>query len=165
MSSPIEYIRLAEVKKIAGLGTTKIYDLIKDGEFPAQVSLGSRAVAWVRHEVEAWAENLAINARVNAGPKSQPAAQMPVAPSTPPPRKSRKDSPNALTPRAPLVKGELYRTAGTLDGITVDLWATNAGTVYLSSGPLFNAHLSAAAAAELGRSLIEAAAAVEGGAK
>jgi len=67
----IEYIRLDEVKKMTSLGTTKIYDLIKNGEFPAQVSLGGRAVAWVRHEVQQWARDRLELAR---GIRRQPAA-------------------------------------------------------------------------------------------
>lgn len=51
----IEYIRLPEVKKITSLGHSKIYAMIKDGQFPDRVSLGGNAVAWVRHEVQAWA--------------------------------------------------------------------------------------------------------------
>ncbi|MCY1396450.1 Prophage CP4-57 regulatory protein (AlpA) [compost metagenome] len=53
----IEYIRLPEVKKIVGLGTTKIYAMIKEGDFPAQVNVGGRAVAWVLHEVQQWARD------------------------------------------------------------------------------------------------------------
>lgn len=50
----IEFIKLPEVKKITGIGTTKIYQMAKDGEFPRQVKLGARAVAWVRAEVLEW---------------------------------------------------------------------------------------------------------------
>lgn len=51
---PVEFIKLPEVKKITGVGTTKIYEMAKAGEFPRQVKLGSRAVAWVRSEVLEW---------------------------------------------------------------------------------------------------------------
>lgn len=50
----IEFIRLPEVKKLVGLGTTKIYMMVSEGQFPKQVKLGGRAVAWVKSEVLAW---------------------------------------------------------------------------------------------------------------
>lgn len=51
---PIEFIRLPEVKKLVGLGTTKIYTMASEGLFPKQVPLGGRAVAWVKSEVLQW---------------------------------------------------------------------------------------------------------------
>lgn len=50
----IEFVRLPEVKKLTGLGTTTIYKLANAGTFPKQVPLGGRSVAWVRSEVMAW---------------------------------------------------------------------------------------------------------------
>lgn len=51
---PVEFIRLPEVRKLVGLGTTKIYTMANDGLFPKQVKLGGRAVAWVKSEVLQW---------------------------------------------------------------------------------------------------------------
>lgn len=51
---PIEFIRLPAVKVLTGLGTTKIYDMIKKGSFPRQVPLDGRAVAWIKSEVLVW---------------------------------------------------------------------------------------------------------------
>ncbi len=34
-----------------------LYDLIKSGEFPKQVSLGARAVGWYEDEVDEWVRN------------------------------------------------------------------------------------------------------------
>lgn len=51
---PVEFIRLPEVKKLVGLGTTKIYTMAGQGLFPKQVPLGGRAVAWVKSEVLQW---------------------------------------------------------------------------------------------------------------
>jgi prophage regulatory protein len=51
----LEFIRLPEVKKITGLGTTTIYKLANAGSFPKQVRVGGRSVAWIRGEVQAWA--------------------------------------------------------------------------------------------------------------
>ncbi|WP_309298743.1 helix-turn-helix transcriptional regulator [Pseudomonas turukhanskensis] len=50
----VEFVRLPEVKRMTGLGTTTIYKLANAGTFPKQVPLGGRAVAWVRSEICAW---------------------------------------------------------------------------------------------------------------
>ena len=47
-------IKLKEVMHMTGLARPTIYKFIKAGEFPKQVSLGGRAVAWVEAEVEEW---------------------------------------------------------------------------------------------------------------
>ena len=48
-----KFIRLPEVKKMVGLGTTAIYDKMKIGEFPKQVKLGLLSV-WVESEIQNW---------------------------------------------------------------------------------------------------------------
>jgi prophage regulatory protein len=65
---PVEFIRLPEVKALTGLGTTKIYDMVKKGLFPRQVSLGGRAVAWVKSEVLAWNQQKVDEARISESP-------------------------------------------------------------------------------------------------
>ena len=52
--SASDLIRLPEVKKLTGVSGSKIYKMISDGEFPRQVKLGDRAVAWLRGEVLKW---------------------------------------------------------------------------------------------------------------
>lgn len=51
---PVEFIRLPEVIKLVGYKTSKIYEMAKTGNFPKQVKLGGRSVAWVKSEVIAW---------------------------------------------------------------------------------------------------------------
>ncbi|ATR83993.1 MULTISPECIES: helix-turn-helix transcriptional regulator [Pseudomonas] len=51
----IEFIKLPEVRRITGMGTTFIYEKAKQGEFPRQVKLGTKSVAWIRAEVQEWA--------------------------------------------------------------------------------------------------------------
>lgn len=51
----IEFIRLREVKRITGMGSSYIYEKMKTGDFPCQIKLGPRAVAWIKAEVLAWA--------------------------------------------------------------------------------------------------------------
>lgn len=48
------FIRLPEVMHLCGLSRSTIYDLISRSEFPQQVSLGGKNVAWVHSEVSAW---------------------------------------------------------------------------------------------------------------
>jgi len=50
----ITFLRLPEVKKITGLGRSTIYLKISKGTFPASVSLGERAVAWIDTEIHQW---------------------------------------------------------------------------------------------------------------
>lgn len=47
-------IRLPEVKKLTGISASKIYQMISAGDFPRQVKLGDRGVAWVRGELLEW---------------------------------------------------------------------------------------------------------------
>lgn len=41
----IEFIRLREVKRITGMGSSYIYERMKTGDFSCQIKLGPRAVA------------------------------------------------------------------------------------------------------------------------
>ncbi len=47
-------LRMRQVKERTGLSRSTLYLRIKAGEFPAQVSLGARAVGWLETEVERW---------------------------------------------------------------------------------------------------------------
>lgn len=49
-------IRLPQVQEIIPYSRSAIYALISTQNFPAPVKLGPRASAWVKAEVEAWAE-------------------------------------------------------------------------------------------------------------
>ena len=40
--------------EMTGLGRSSIYDYIAKGEFPRQVKLGERSVAWIDQEVSDW---------------------------------------------------------------------------------------------------------------
>jgi prophage regulatory protein len=55
-------IRRPAVEGMTGLSRSSLYDKIRRGEFPAPVSLGASAVAWVESEVNAW-----IQTRIEAG--------------------------------------------------------------------------------------------------
>ena len=53
-SSAYVILRLRQVSARTGLARSTIYERIKAGEFPAQISLGARAVGWLEADVEAW---------------------------------------------------------------------------------------------------------------
>lgn len=49
-------LRLPEVKEKVGLSRTAIYRLIALGQFPRQVCIGPRTVAWCQDDLETWIE-------------------------------------------------------------------------------------------------------------
>ena len=48
---------LPEVIKEVGIRTTHIYNLIKDGRFPAPVKLSRRKVVWLSDDIIDWKKN------------------------------------------------------------------------------------------------------------
>lgn len=54
-------LRLPEVRKLTGLGTTQIYRLARRGEFPQPVKITERSSAWIESEVRGW-----IDTRIRA---------------------------------------------------------------------------------------------------
>lgn len=59
MSSNDKIIRLPQVMDAVGLKKTAIYDLIKVGDFPAPIKLGSRASGWLESAVQTWIQKKA----------------------------------------------------------------------------------------------------------
>ena len=53
-SSAQSILRLPVVKARIGLSRSLIYSMIAAGEFPAQISLGKRAIGFIESEIEAW---------------------------------------------------------------------------------------------------------------
>jgi len=48
------FLTIREVERITSLKKSKIYDLIRAGEFPAQHAVTARRRAWLASEVTAW---------------------------------------------------------------------------------------------------------------
>ncbi|MCB1660361.1 MAG: AlpA family transcriptional regulator [Pseudomonadales bacterium] len=67
-STPSRIIRLREVINRVGLCRATIYNLIKKGQFPNQVSLGLNSVGWIESEVQTW-----IDIRISASRSNQAA--------------------------------------------------------------------------------------------
>ncbi len=55
----IRLIRFREVLAMTGLSRSSMYRFIEENQFPAQVQLGGRAVAWVESEVQEWIQQRA----------------------------------------------------------------------------------------------------------
>lgn len=58
-------LRLPQVLARVGLKTTRLYQLVGDGEFPAPVRIGERSVGWPEDEVEAWIQARIAQPRVS----------------------------------------------------------------------------------------------------
>ncbi len=58
MSAPAvpfpKLVRVKHVQSRTGLSKSTIYTYMKQGLFPASVSLGPRTVGWVEHDVARW---------------------------------------------------------------------------------------------------------------
>ena len=48
------FMRLPEVINTCGLSRSTIYDLISREQFPSQISLGGKNVAWLSSEIDSW---------------------------------------------------------------------------------------------------------------
>ena len=54
MSIPNRMLTLREVTELTGLGRSKIYEAMSDGEFPKSVRPDQRAARWYEEEIRAW---------------------------------------------------------------------------------------------------------------
>ena len=60
-------LRLALVKQRTGLSRSSIYNGVKQGTFPAQISLGPRAVGWLESSIDAWIQSrVELSSKVEA---------------------------------------------------------------------------------------------------
>ncbi|MBH3134922.1 AlpA family transcriptional regulator [Serratia marcescens] len=55
------FIRLPEVLYTTGLSRSTVYEMMSRKQFPAQVSLGGKNVAWLASEVELWMDERIAN--------------------------------------------------------------------------------------------------------
>jgi prophage regulatory protein len=61
----LRLLRMTDVIKLTGLPKSTIYLKIKNKEFPDQVSIGARSVAWVETEINEWIERNIQNRKSN----------------------------------------------------------------------------------------------------
>jgi prophage regulatory protein len=57
----MRFMKLKEVIRVTRLSRATIYRLISSGEFPKQIPLGDKSVAWLESEVYGWMENRISN--------------------------------------------------------------------------------------------------------
>jgi prophage regulatory protein len=57
------FLRLRDVTGATGCSRTAIYDGMKAGTFPLQISVGNRSVVWMESEIEAWMQGKIAQAR------------------------------------------------------------------------------------------------------
>jgi prophage regulatory protein len=53
-TTPIRFLRLADVCHLTGLARSSVYEHMAAGTFPKPVPLSARAVGWIEHEIAAW---------------------------------------------------------------------------------------------------------------
>lgn len=56
--NPDRFVRLDEVKRRVGLGKSMIYQLVKEGRFPAPYKLSPAAARWSNREITAWIDDV-----------------------------------------------------------------------------------------------------------
>lgn len=56
-TEPPRVLRLAQVEAVTALRKTKLYELMKAGEFPRPIPLSNRARGWLADEVVAWIDS------------------------------------------------------------------------------------------------------------
>lgn len=60
-------LRRHEVQRLVGVGSTKLYELIREGRFPPPVRLTGRTVGWRESEVQAWIDSLPTTSEGGGG--------------------------------------------------------------------------------------------------
>ena len=61
MQNTHQFLKLPDIIALSGKSRSSIYAAIKNGEFPAPVPIGPRAVAWTSASILEW-QNACINA-------------------------------------------------------------------------------------------------------
>jgi prophage regulatory protein len=61
----MKLIRIKQVRELTGISRTYIYSMVKQGTFPAPVSLSRKSKAWISEEVIDW-----IQTKIDARDKS-----------------------------------------------------------------------------------------------
>lgn len=63
----LKILRRKQVQDVIGLKKSQIYALTHTPDFPQRVKLGTRAVGWLEHEVQAYIESRVKVSRDNSG--------------------------------------------------------------------------------------------------
>jgi prophage regulatory protein len=52
--TPKQLVKRKKVEELTSLSKSSLYRLMSDGIFPKPIRLGSKSVAWLKSDVEAW---------------------------------------------------------------------------------------------------------------
>ena len=55
----MKILKICEVIKLTRLSKTTIYNMAKEGRFPAPMKLGKRSSGFFQHEIDAWLQDCA----------------------------------------------------------------------------------------------------------
>lgn len=69
--SSLKILRLPGVQEMTGMARSTLYKAIKDGEFPAPISLGRRAVGWLETDIRAWLQGRIDRSRLEVTPSTR----------------------------------------------------------------------------------------------
>lgn len=59
----MKFMKLPDVIERTGLSRSTIYLLMKKGDFPAQIKLGGKSVAWLEDDIRQWQAKIVTHAR------------------------------------------------------------------------------------------------------
>ncbi|MPT26896.1 MAG: AlpA family transcriptional regulator [Achromobacter sp.] len=57
LGAPDRFLRIHQVSDMSGLARATIYQRMKLGQFPAQVRIGPKSVAWLASDIQAWMQS------------------------------------------------------------------------------------------------------------
>jgi prophage regulatory protein len=55
--TPKQLVKRKKVEELTSLSKSSLYRLMSDGIFPKPIRLGSKSVAWLKSDVEAWIDD------------------------------------------------------------------------------------------------------------
>jgi prophage regulatory protein len=64
---PVSILRRPQVEARTGLSRSTIYERMKEGTFPSNISLGTKSVGWLASEIDDW-----LDQRIKASRASRP---------------------------------------------------------------------------------------------
>lgn len=54
----MRFLKIKKVIELTGLSRSTIYAKINSGDFPSQISISQRSVAWLEEDIFTWMRNL-----------------------------------------------------------------------------------------------------------
>lgn len=57
----LRLLRISDVMNLTGLPKSTIYLKIKNKQFPSQLQIGARSVAWLEREIQEWINSNLVN--------------------------------------------------------------------------------------------------------